>query len=82
MATGWLGLAGIEHRHEKPVGELACQGTKARRTPTSHEAAPGGGQWWCWQVPNDLALSRPDLAVPKQLSLGWAEVVDHGVLYE
>ena len=34
------------------------------------------------QIRNDLALTQPDPAAPKQLSLGWAEVVDHGVLYE
>ena len=34
------------------------------------------------QVRNDLALTQPDPAAPKQLSLGLAEIVDHGVLYE
>ena len=34
------------------------------------------------QIRNDLALSQPDPAAPKQLSLGLAEIVDHGVLYE
>ena len=34
------------------------------------------------QIRNDLALTEPDPAAPKQLSLGLAEIVDHGVLYE
>ena len=34
------------------------------------------------QVRNDLALTQPDPAAPKQLSLGLAEIVDQGVLYE
>ncbi len=34
------------------------------------------------QIRNDLALTQPDPAAPKQLSLGLAEIVDHGVLYE
>ena len=34
------------------------------------------------QIRNDLALTQPDPAAPKQLSLGLAEIVDQGVLYE
>ena len=34
------------------------------------------------QIRNDLALTQPDPAAPQQLSLGLAEIVDQGVLYE
>ena len=34
------------------------------------------------QIRGSLAWSRPDAAAPQQLSLGLAEIVDHGVLYE
>jgi hypothetical protein len=34
------------------------------------------------QMRNDLALTEPGPAAPKQLSLGWAEVAGHGVLYK
>jgi len=34
------------------------------------------------QIRNDLALTQPDPAAPKQLSLGWTEIVGQGVLYE
>ena len=34
------------------------------------------------QIRHPLALTQPDPAAPKQLSLGLAEVVDEGVLYE
>ena len=34
------------------------------------------------QIRGDLALSRSETAAPQQLSLGLAEIVDHGVLYE